>query len=668
MSNIRALLSKHPIIVASLLVHVIFGALWWSARAGFLEWAEIGAYDLLLRSSALSMTTAAPIVLVGATEQNLNQYDWPISDGVLAQLLEKIVSANPRAVGVDIYRNGPRPPGHQQLNETLLQHDNIYMVYKFPEQEVEGIPPPEVLRQSNQTGFADVILDPGGVVRRGLLFLNDDQGGSGTSLALQLAARYLFHESVCLQSDGTEANNLMFGPCGGAESNATASDEPATTVLRPFEQNDGSYVGADSRGYQILMDYRGGPTPFPIVEFADVLDGKVDTDIFADRVVIVGVTAQSVKDFFFTPFSVGVTSDQAIYGIEIHAHLASQFIRHGIEGQPPITSLLDWQESVWLWVWCILGAIVGYMMRSPWRFMVAAAVGAALAGAIAYVFFLNAVWIPVVPPIAAWIASAAVITSYVSQLERSQRGVLMNLFSRHVSSEVAEQLWKQREAFMDGGKPRPQRVTATVLFTDLKGFTTISETMDPAQLMDWLNRYMEAMSVVISEHGGVIDKFIGDAIMAVFGVPNRRETDAEIGADARSAVNCALSMKAVVNDLNKKWQRDKQPTIGMRVGIHTGELVAGGLGSSDRLDYTVIGDTVNTAARLESYDKNLVDPVNPDAATRILIGQPTYEHLDNSYDTALVGSVSLKGKEQDVKIYLVRPQEQRTSPTTLGEN
>ena len=204
---------------------------------------------------------------------------------------------------------------------------------------------------------------------------------------------------------------------------------------------------------------------------------------------------------------------------------------------------------------------------------------------------------------------------------------------------------------MDGGRPRPRKVTATVLFTDLKGFTTVSEGLDPQILMDWLNEYMEAMAHIVIEHGGVINKYIGDAIMAVFGVPVPRTNDSEIDRDAVNAVNCALSMSEELNILNKKWRERDLPVTKMRIGIYTGQLVAGSLGSAQRMEYTVIGDTVNIASRLESFDKDFEGA--PGSTCRILAGDETLRRLGGGYRTEKVGSVALKGKDEKVLIYMV---------------
>lgn len=229
----------------------------------------------------------------------------------------------------------------------------------------------------------------------------------------------------------------------------------------------------------------------------------------------------------------------------------------------------------------------------------------------------------------------------------------MQLFSRHVSKEVAETIWQQRDQFLDGGRPRSQKMTVTVLFSDLKGFTSVSEKMDPQHLIDWLNTYMESMAQLVMRHSGVIDDYAGDGIKANFGVPLPRANETEIARDATNAVNCALAMEKEMNRLNALWEEKQLPAVGMRIGIFTGPAVAGPLGSSQRLKYTTVGDTVNVAARLESYDKNLAR----EEPCRILIGESTLGYLGSNFKAHRIGEVSLKGKDEKITIYHILGKE-----------
>jgi adenylate cyclase len=177
--------------------------------------------------------------------------------------------------------------------------------------------------------------------------------------------------------------------------------------------------------------------------------------------------------------------------------------------------------------------------------------------------------------------------------------------------------------------------------------------MEPAELIDWLNTYMESMATLIMTHGGVVDDYAGDGIKADFGVPVPRNSDEEIGKDAENAVNCAIAMEKEMFRLNAEWKEKGHPEVGIRIGIFTGPVVGGLLGSSQRLKYTTIGDTVNIASRLESYDKE----VGRDSLCRILIGESTLQCLGSRYRTEEIGAVSLKGKNERIIVHRVLEEE-----------
>jgi adenylate cyclase len=229
---------------------------------------------------------------------------------------------------------------------------------------------------------------------------------------------------------------------------------------------------------------------------------------------------------------------------------------------------------------------------------------------------------------------------------------------------VAETIWEQRDQFWDGGRPRAQRLTATVLFTDLKGFTTMSEKMDPDVLIEWLNDYMETMAGLVMVHGGVIDDYAGDGFKADFGVPLPRASENEMRQDAVNAVECALAMEQRLKQLNAVWERQSSPTTQMRIGICTGPVVAGSLGSSERLKYTTVGDTVNTASRLESFVAGSADDRSGDGLCRILISETTLRYLENGFDAEKLGDFKLKGKAEKVPIYRLLG---RSKPDTATE-
>jgi adenylate cyclase len=629
--------SRHPHLAGLLVSIIVFLCIFGLRAFGVLESMELAAYDAFLRFRQAASDQDSRITLISVSEKDIqNQGRWPLSDATLARMLSILSECNPRAIGVDIYRDVPVPPGHEDLEAVLSKNRNIIAIMKFRGGRKGNIPAPAVLKGTEQVGFADMIVDPGGIVRRGILFL-DDGKDVFFSLALRLALLYLSSENIAPQSDPTHPEYLRLGQ----------------TSIRPFEANDGGYVGADAGGYQFFLDFKGLPKGFKSYSLTDVLETKFDPETIKGRIVIVGVTAESVKDFFYTPFSRGHTAAQRISGAALHGHIVSQLLRFGFGSSSPLSTPNEWAELLWILFWSLTGGSVSVRIRSAWRFILIASAGLLVLGLVDYVLFLRGWWIPLIPSALTWLVSAAIVTAYMLNLEKRQRSILMQLFSKHVSSAVANTIWEQRDQFLDGGRPRSQKLIASVLFTDLVGFTSVSENLDPQSLLEWLNELFGSMSRQIDEQGGVINKYIGDAILAVFGVPVARKTKSEIGRDAVKAVKCALSMEQKIIQLNKAWQSKDMPTIGMRIGIYTGPLVAGSLGSAQRLEYTVIGDTVNTASRLESYDKGGFKPDVFNNPCRIFIGETTQQYLDNQFITQQVGMVSLKGKDQKINVYRV---------------
>jgi adenylate cyclase len=609
-------------------------------EAGVLQPPELALYDRMLVARAAGAAAGERVVLVGATEEDIAALGWPASDETLARLLEAVFAGGPSAVGLDIYRDRPRPPGHEALVALMRARANFVAVRKIGTATEPGVAAPPALEGTERIGFADVAGDPGGVVRRGMLFLDDDKG-TQVSFPLRLALLHLAARGIAPAPGSPDPAHMALGK----------------VTIVPFEANDGGYVGADAGGYQFLLDFAGGAAPFRRYSFAEVLEGRAPAHAFRGRVVIVGVTAPSVKDFFETPWS-HVDGAPVVHGITLHAHVVGQLLRMALEGAPPAAVLPEWAETLWLALWCLLGGAAGLHARGLARFALAAVGGLALNAALVWIAFADALWVPLFPQSFGWLAALGLVTAYALHLERAERGQLMSIFSRYMARDLAADVWQRRHEFLEsGGRPRPQKLVATVLFSDIKGFTAVAEKLDAAGLMEWLNAYMEAMAGLVMQHGGVVDKFIGDAVMAVFGVPVARADEAGIARDAEAAVRCALAMRAALAGFNARWAERGLPPIGIRVGIYTGELVSGSLGSSERMEYTVIGDTVNTASRLESF--KLAPGQSPpealaeekDGACRIIVGESTVRRLGDRFSVAPVGVVRLKGKDEPVRVY-----------------
>ena len=297
MSAVHTLL-RSPLTASVLASTLVFLCIIGLRSAGSLESLELAAYDWYIRLRPGVSASDSRIVLITITESDIqHQGRWPLTDATLAHVLELLTQYRPRAIGLDIHRDISVPPGREALEAMLTSNRRIIAVMKFGRGVVDGIPPPPVLKQTDQVGFNDILVDPGGIVRRGLLFLDDGET-TAYAFALRLALLYLQAEGITPQSDASNPHHIRLG----------------RTTIWPFEPNDGGYVGADARGYQFLLDFKGARGSFPSFSLTTLLSGGIDPEAIKDKIVLIGVTAESVKDFFYTPYSRGLHADQQMSG------------------------------------------------------------------------------------------------------------------------------------------------------------------------------------------------------------------------------------------------------------------------------------------------------------------------------------------------------------------
>jgi len=420
-----------------------------------------------------------------------------------------------------------------------------------------------------------------------------------------------------------------------------------------FQSNDGSYIDADSDGYQFMVDFALGHDGFPAYSLDELYAGNIPGDAIRNKVVLIGTASKTVKDQFFTPLSAGLEHPMLL-GVEAHAHMISQLIRFAHGSARPLQSFAESREIAWIALWCVLGAALGLWNR---KLLVTVMLGLLSIGGLTfgcYQMLVDAVWIPFVPPLLGILLSAGLVTAYLAVIERTERGEVTRLFSRFLRPEVAELIWNKREEFLGpDGRPRSQRITLTSLMSDLQGYTTASESMDPSELMSWINEYMAIMADLVGDYGGVVDDYAGDGIKANFGFPLTSATEEAIDSDANNAVLCALAMGRAMGELNRSWEKRNLPRGRVRVGIFTGPAVVGILGGGKSMKYTTVGDTVNTAARLESFAKAEFSADEDHTDWRVLIGDGTMERLTGGFVTQDIGSHALKGKHDEIRIYRV---------------
>ncbi|WP_404383081.1 CHASE2 domain-containing protein [Caenispirillum salinarum] len=394
--------------------------------------------------------------------------------------------------------------------------------------------------------------------------------------------------------------------------------------------------------------------PFPIYPAEAV--PLLPHDWLAGRIVILGVVSPAL-DRHATPVA-GRGGSTA--GVVIQAHVLSQMLSG--EDHPRLPA--------WAWALvCVLAALAGgsLVAAAPPPALLAAGAAAGAAGLWIGAAGLYRAGGPLVSPLApslAWLMAISAAAALAAWRERVAKAMLMGLFTSHLSAPVARQIWEQRDTFLQGGRPRPQSLTATVMFTDIADFTPISEQLGPERLMAWLEDYLEAMTDIIVGHDGIVLRFIGDGILAIFGAPIPRTDPAAIAQDACRAVRAALAMEAALDALAARWADNGLPPAAVRVGIVTGPMTAGSVGAFRHLEYTVMGDTVNTAARLEALAKTVEPP--PGSRCRILVAQSTHDRVAEIVDSACIGDIALKGKARPLPVYQVLGPAETAGAQTSG--
>lgn len=610
-------------------------------QTGRLFRLEVLAFDRITTARPHTAPQDSPCVIVRISERDITNLlrQYPISDRQLAELLNHLQAMQPRTIGVDLFRDIKyldRETGFaDEALATAWQQRNVFGINLIDGDERNRVGPPWMLGGRARVGFNNVPDDADGVVRRALLFMFDPTTQRNEpAFGLRLATHYLASEDVRMTpaEDGTEA--LLLG-------NARIARWPAGL---------GAYIAgrvdADP-AEQMMLAWRS-PREFERYDITDVMSPDFDRSRIQDRLVLIGVLNRSVKDYVPTPISAYTP------GVEFHAHVAHQVI-DAARGTHRLT-VQSWgniTEQVYISAFALIGGLLGLLARRPVIYLFLLGLAGALVVMSAWFGLQRDFWIPLVPPLLGLFTSAVMSTAWVLGVEWGNRQAWTALTGKLVSPAIAKELWRSRRELFVAGRMRPRQLTATVLFFDLKGFTAIAEKIEPATMIGLLNELFEVMAGVIESNGGVVNKYIGDQIMALFGPPLPRTTEAEFRQDATNAVRCAIQLRAALVRINETWSTQGRPKIYMRVGIYTGPLVAGSVGSRERLEYTVIGDTVNIASRLESVDKaNFDDQIAP-GGCRIFIGKPTFERLDGEFRIRPVPVGEIKGKAEGVSVYAV---------------
>jgi len=374
---------------------------------------------------------------------------------------------------------------------------------------------------------------------------------------------------------------------------------------------------------RLLVNYHGPARTYPYVSFANAALKKFPPGTFKDKIVLVGASATGIGDLRATPFG-GIDFP----GTEIHANVIDNIlnqkfiVRGGLQALTDVGFILLFGVPLGIWLamvqprWMILGLAFVFPFAG-----------------IVYWAFLHGWWLNfIVPAVFVLLPNVSLVALYRVLIEEQEKRRVRGAFQQYVSPEVIRRLLSDPE------RVKPRKTEVTVLFSDIRGFTTISETLDAQTLADLLNGYLTEMTRIIFRHQGTLDKYIGDAVMAIWGAPFDEPNHTE-----RCCLS-AVSMLARLSELQAQWRAQGSPVLEIGIGINTGIASVGNMGSSLRYGYTALGDAVNLAARLEGLNKEY--------GTQILISEFTRRELrDDQFLFREIDFIRVKGKLQPVTIY-----------------
>ena len=584
---------------------------------------ELLGYDFLVNHAGYAPPDSN-IVLIDFDDQTvaaLQQY--PVPRSLIAQVITKISAAKPRVIGLDIFLSESRGPDEDAaVQKALTEAGNVIVASQLGARGLPTVNPLDYFCQPEPSdagfckegspgamafAFVNMPIDPDGFIRN-MLLLPTHNGGP-VSFPLFLAQQY-----------------------------SGKAIQPGNREKAIFLGRDFPYSDRDSKS---VLIGRWNPSPVKRIPAIEVLRGRANlAQELNDKLVLIGQGSDAARDKHFTPVF-RPPHRVLLSGAEIHAAAIATFL------SGPAISMLS-PAFTWVVIFLSVWLVIWLTLRTPLRggvAIVALALIVFYAGSQALFAFSHA-WIKFLAGELALALSLPMSLGYEFIQERvrsksamADRQQIMQLFSRYVSTEVAAQIWERRNELSLAGQERD----ATVLFTDIRSFTQLTAGKPSAAVLAWLNHYFTAMDEVIRQEGGFLNKFIGDGLMVLFGVPLTEGLE----KDAWSAVRCGIRMLQRVERLNRENQSDPNYfPIQIGIGIHTGGLTCGSVGSQARLEYSVIGETVNLASRLESLTKDFHVPLIMSAATY----EAVRAHVPNARN---LGATPVRGFDCPVQVYTV---------------
>lgn len=553
------------------------------------------------------------VVIVAIDDQTLDalKLRWPVPRGLFAKAVDRLSEAGARVVAFDFtFAEESTQEQDRLLGEAVLRSRSwVVMAGKFLNERNGSVqmkrfvaPTPKIDVTRTHVGFVDMWKDDDGVIR------------SATLLQMHQKKRYF--------SFAVKILDRYFG-----------LDPNLTSIRGDWLRYDKLLIPAE-QGVKMLINFRGGPGNFRTISLENILDdslfpGLRAAGVFKNKIVLIGPTFAEAQDLHSTPYSskeFGQTS-----GVEIHANILDTILNKNYLWRLPKSTAV-----VMIFLLVMLCAMISVRLRPLYSPLVMLVLIVAQL-AFAFAAFLEAnLILPIFLPTLALVAATLSTMIYRVLTEERRSHQIKSIFSRYVSPKVVEEMVKNPKAALTLGG---EKQIVTVLFSDIRNFTTLSEQLKPEEVVELLNEYFQAMTDVIFAHDGTVDKFIGDAIMAVFGAPVAHPDD------PIRAVRTGLEMLQALEALNAKWAARGKRTFAIGVGINTGEAIVGNMGSTQAMGYTVIGDTVNVASRLESLNKQL--------GTSLLISESTYHYVKDRVEVTAHTGIKVKGKAEEMTVYTV---------------
>jgi adenylate cyclase len=373
---------------------------------------------------------------------------------------------------------------------------------------------------------------------------------------------------------------------------------------------------------QALINYHGRAYTYPHFSMADVVQRRLPAADFRDKIVLIGATATGIGDIKSTPYS---GTDYP--GVEIHANVIDNILHNDFLVRGAKQQLWD---AIFILLFGIPLGIWMALVQPRWMWFGTGLLAPLVA--VDYIAFLHGSWLNFTVPAMTLTGNVLLVSLYRALVEEREKRKVRSAFGQYLSPEVIRRL------LLNPRLVDPRKTDVTVMFSDIRGFTTISEKLDAQELALFLNQYLSDMTRIVFKTNGTLDKYIGDAVMAFWGAPF------EEPGHAAKACNAALEMMKRVRELQKQWEAQGKPRLEIGIGLNTGVASVGNMGSSLRYGYTALGDTVNLSSRLEGLNK--------DYGTHIIVNETTYEGTkDNGFLFRELDLIRVKGKLQPVTIY-----------------